>query len=185
MWTRRRRKAVRADAELLEDESDRDRSADGDEARQEHLPQGSTGHDFDRPLIAFDHEGLRRGLADLCHEVSTPDSVFNLHAEGWTMQALAHLARLYQPRLALRTPRRGGLPAASLRRVQDFVRANLSASSASVRGWLESATIPQGVPRKCRRHAAALRTSRADRGGQAPFSREPPQHDGHRPQLRL
>ena len=42
------------------------------------------------------------------------------------MQALAHLARLYQPRLALRTPRRGGLPAAGLRRVQDFVRANLS-----------------------------------------------------------
>ena len=90
------------------------------------LVRESLGHDFDRPLIAFDHEGLRRGLADLCHEVSTPDSVFKLHAEGWTMQALAHLARLYQPRLALRTPRRGGLPAASLRRVQDFVRANLS-----------------------------------------------------------
>jgi hypothetical protein len=47
--------------------------------------------------------GLRRGLADLCHEASMPDGVFGLHAEGWTMQALGHLARLYHPRLALRT----------------------------------------------------------------------------------
>jgi AraC family transcriptional regulator len=70
--------------------------------------------------------GLRRGLADLCHEASMPDGVFGLHAEGWTMQALGHLARLYHPRLALRTQSRGALPAGSVRRVQEFVRANLS-----------------------------------------------------------
>ena len=90
------------------------------------LIRESLGHEFDRPLIGFDHEGLRRGLSDLCHEVSMPDGVFNLHAEGWTMQALAQLARLYQRRLAVRTPRRGGLAASSLLRVQDCVRANLS-----------------------------------------------------------
>ena len=90
------------------------------------LVRDSLGYDFDRPLVAFDHEGLRRGLADLCHEASIPDGVFGLHAEGWTMQALGYLARLYHPRLALRTQSRGALPAGSVRRVQEFVRANLS-----------------------------------------------------------
>jgi AraC family transcriptional regulator len=90
------------------------------------LVRDSLGYEFDRPLVGFDHERLRRGLADLCHEASTPDGVFNLHAEGWTIQALAYLARLYSPRLTLRAQSRGGLPAGSLRRVQDLVRANLS-----------------------------------------------------------
>ena len=44
--------------------------------------------------IAFEHDGLTRGLTELCREAASPDNVFNLMAEGWAIQALAHIARV-------------------------------------------------------------------------------------------
>ncbi|WP_426435762.1 helix-turn-helix domain-containing protein [Bradyrhizobium genosp. P] len=68
-------------------------------------------------------------MTELAREAMTPDDVFEMMAEGWTIQALAHIARLRgkhsdQPRAGAR----GGLPDSSLRRLKDFVRANLSKS---------------------------------------------------------
>jgi AraC family transcriptional regulator len=84
------------------------------------------GLDFHRPLVAFGQEPLTQGLAGLCREVMAPDNLFDLFAEGWAMQALALLSRA---ELAAQPPSaewRGGLPPASLRRIEDYIRANLS-----------------------------------------------------------
>jgi AraC family transcriptional regulator len=81
------------------------------------------------PMIGFGHDALARGLAELAREAVFPDDVFEMMAEGWTIQALAHIARIRdkcsdRPRASAR----GGLPGPSLRRLEDFVRTNLSKS---------------------------------------------------------
>jgi AraC family transcriptional regulator len=86
------------------------------------------GLDFKRPLAAFGHEHLKRGLAGLCREAMAPDNLFDLFAEGWAMQALAQLSRAERSEGAPSAEWRGGLPPASLRRVEDYIRANLSAA---------------------------------------------------------
>nr|WP_244443271.1 AraC family transcriptional regulator [Bradyrhizobium sp. Ai1a-2] len=82
--------------------------------------------DIDRPLIGFAHEPLTRGLGELCQEAVAPDNVFDLFAEGWSTQALAHLARV--TRLAHQEGRtsRGGLPARTLRHVEEYIRSRLA-----------------------------------------------------------
>lgn len=88
----------------------------------ERLPTAITNS-----TVAFEHDGLMRGLAELCREAATPDNVFNLMAEGWSIQALAHIARISergQPQP--RTEMRGGLPARTLKRIEEFIRENLS-----------------------------------------------------------
>jgi len=88
------------------------------------------GLDFKRPLAAFGHEHLKQGLAGLCREAMAPDNLFDLFAEGWAMQALAQLSRAERAEGAPGPSAewRGGLPPASLRRVEDYIRANLSAA---------------------------------------------------------
>jgi AraC family transcriptional regulator len=84
--------------------------------------------EIDSPLVAFGHEQLSRGLDELGREAATPDNFFDLFAEGWASQALALMARaarLPEPRAV---ELRGGLPGRSLRRVEDYVRANLAQS---------------------------------------------------------
>jgi AraC family transcriptional regulator len=85
------------------------------------------GCHFDRPLIAFGNEDLQRGLSVLCREARNEDSLYGLFAEGWAMQALALLARIDGTRAAPGRPC-GGLAAGSLRRVIDYIEADLSRS---------------------------------------------------------
>jgi AraC family transcriptional regulator len=77
------------------------------------------------PTIGFEHDGLVRSLAEICREASSRDGFFDLMAEGWAIQALAHISRISEKGAASKHPVRGGLPAHSLRRIEDFVDANL------------------------------------------------------------
>jgi AraC family transcriptional regulator len=81
-----------------------------------------------RPLIASSNEALRHGLVELGREAATPDNVFDLFAEGWAMQAMAHLSRLAGGQHSDREISRGGLAVANLRRVQDYIHSNLAAT---------------------------------------------------------
>ena len=80
---------------------------------------------FDRPLIAFGNEDLQRGLPVLCREARNADSLYELFAEGWAMQSLALLARI-NGSPAVTGRRRGGLAPSSLKRVMEFVQADLA-----------------------------------------------------------
>lgn len=83
------------------------------------------GCHFNRPLIAFGNEDLQRGLSVLCREARNADSLYGLFAEGWAMQALALLARVDGSQAAPVRPC-GGLAPGSLRRVIDYIEADLS-----------------------------------------------------------
>jgi AraC family transcriptional regulator len=81
-----------------------------------------------RPLVVSSNDALRRGLVELGREAAAPDDVFDLFAEGWALQAMAHLSRLAGGHHSNREISRGGLSAASLRRVQDYIHSNLPAT---------------------------------------------------------
>lgn len=83
------------------------------------------GCHFDRPLIAFGNEDLQRSLSVLCREACHADNLYGLFAEGWAMQALALLARLDGTQAAA-VRATGGLAPGSLRRVVDYIEAELS-----------------------------------------------------------
>src|ERR1700730_15239012 len=80
------------------------------------------------PLVASSNEALRHGLAELGREAAAPDDVFDLFAEGWAMQAMAHLSRLAGGHRSNREISRGGLAVANLRRVQDYIYSTLAAT---------------------------------------------------------
>jgi AraC family transcriptional regulator len=82
--------------------------------------------EIDRPLVGFAHEPLTRGLAELCREAAAPDNVFALFAEGWGTQALAHLARAIHMTGPDKGVSRGGLPARTVRQLDDYIRARLA-----------------------------------------------------------
>ncbi|MTV14056.1 MULTISPECIES: AraC family transcriptional regulator [Bradyrhizobium] len=81
---------------------------------------------IDRPLVGFAHEQLTRGLEELCREALAPDNVFELFAEGWGAQALAHLARVTQIAGAEKIVSRGGLSARVLAQLDEYIRVRLS-----------------------------------------------------------
>lgn len=81
---------------------------------------------IDRPLVGFAHEQLTRGLEELRCEALAPDNVFDLFAEGWGTQALAHLARVTQIGGAGRIVSRGGLSARVLRQLDEYIRGRLA-----------------------------------------------------------
>src|SRR5260370_25170928 len=85
----------------------------------------AAGCHFNRPLIAFGNEDLQRSLSVLCREARNADSLYGLFAEGWAMQALALLARVDGSQAATVRPC-GGLTPSSLRRVIDYIEADLS-----------------------------------------------------------
>ena len=78
------------------------------------------------PTIAFEHDGLVRGLAELCLEAASPDNVFGLMSEGWAIQALAHIARITDGREQRPAPVRGGLNGRRLKLVDEFIRENIA-----------------------------------------------------------
>lgn len=77
------------------------------------------------PTIAFEHDVLTRGLAELCREAASPDSLFGLMSEGWAIQALAHISRLGEGTKDELTSYRGGINGHRLKLVEDFIRSNL------------------------------------------------------------
>jgi AraC family transcriptional regulator len=84
--------------------------------------------EFRRPLVVSSSEAVRHGLVELSREAAAPDDVFDLFAEGWAMQAMAHLSRLAGGHRSSREISRGGLAVANLRRVQDYIHSNLAAT---------------------------------------------------------
>lgn len=80
---------------------------------------------IEQPTIAFGHRQLARGLAELSREATAPDNLFDLFAEGWAHQALAHMARLSRGTES-KPLTRGGLPVPKLRKIEAFVRENLA-----------------------------------------------------------
>ena len=80
---------------------------------------------IERPTIAFGHERLARGMAELSQEAATPDNLFDLFAEGWASQALAYMARLSSVPELSKPPARGGLPATKLRKIEEFISENI------------------------------------------------------------
>ncbi|MEW2508060.1 AraC family transcriptional regulator [Amycolatopsis sp. NPDC047767] len=84
---------------------------------------------LDRPLgpgqcvFAFGNPTVQSSFAEVVRKAGRSDSRFTLLLEGWSLQTLARLG----PALA-GTGRPSALPAASLRKVSDFVHANLNAT---------------------------------------------------------
>lgn len=78
------------------------------------------------PTIAFEHDGLTRGLAELSREAATPDDLFDLLAEGWATQALAHISRVSRRETPRAKGLRGGITAKSLQRIDDYLRSDLA-----------------------------------------------------------
>jgi len=81
------------------------------------------GNCLDRAQLGFKHPAIARGLEELCQEAQYRDAAFNMLAEGWAIQTMAHLHRMSGARpddLA-----KGGLSASSLRRLNEYVADNL------------------------------------------------------------
>lgn len=76
-------------------------------------------------IVAFEHERLARSLLELSREAASPDNMFDLLSEGWATQALAHMYRVSKRSQQVPTPIRGGLPDRCLRRLNEFLAANL------------------------------------------------------------
>lgn len=78
------------------------------------------------PRLGFDCRMIALGLQELCGEAGSDDDIFAMMAEGWAIQTLAALRRLNE------TPadasHRGGLTPSNLRRIREFVEANLGKS---------------------------------------------------------
>jgi AraC family transcriptional regulator len=89
---------------------------------------GRLDPELGRPLVLSSNEAVRRGLVELGREAAAPDDVLDLYAEGWALQAMAHLSRLAGGRRSNREISRGGLAVANLRRVQDYIHTNLAAT---------------------------------------------------------
>jgi AraC family transcriptional regulator len=89
---------------------------------------GRLNPELGRPLVASSNEAVRRSLVELGREAAAPDDVFDLFAEGWALQAMAHLSRLAGGHHADREISRGGLSVANLRRVQDYIHSTLPAT---------------------------------------------------------
>lgn len=75
------------------------------------------------PMLGFDCRMIASGLQELCGQAENDDDIFAMMAEGWAIQTLAALRRLN--RMPLDADHRGGLTPANLRRIRDFVEANL------------------------------------------------------------
>ena len=77
------------------------------------------------PVVGFDHDGLSRGLAELCREAASPDNLFDLLSEAWSIQALAYMARISGNERSPQAGVRGGLSGRSARLLEDYIRAHL------------------------------------------------------------
>jgi AraC family transcriptional regulator len=74
--------------------------------------------------VGFNSEALRRGLAEICREAEQPDDMFDLFAQGWVLQTLAHVNRVARTNAASFLPK-GGLPARTVKKLESYVRENI------------------------------------------------------------
>jgi AraC family transcriptional regulator len=82
--------------------------------------------DIEVAKIAFAHGPLTRGLEELCREAASPDNVFDLFADGWASQALAHISRITRGNELQRRTLRNPLSPRKMRRLEEYVRDNLT-----------------------------------------------------------
>ena len=84
--------------------------------------------ELENAQVAFTHHLLERGLEDLCREAAAPpDNVFELFAEGWADQALAHIFRVNcGSELERKSPRNPLSSSRSMRRIEEYVRDNVA-----------------------------------------------------------
>jgi len=79
------------------------------------------------PMMAFENEVMISGLRELAELVGQRTELLTLSLEGWAMQSVARLS-LGACTVDRRPGSKGGLPEASLRRVQDYIRNRLDQS---------------------------------------------------------
>ena len=77
------------------------------------------------PMVNFRHRELEQSLASMSREVARPDNLFDMLAEGWTLQALAHLSRKGNSSSAERFRSLGGLSRTNRTRLEEYIRAHL------------------------------------------------------------
>ena len=82
-----------------------------------------SGDCLDRAKLGFKHPSIARGLEELCQAAQDPDAMFDMLAEGWAIQTMAHLYRMGGARSD--EPAKGGLSTNSLRRLNEYVADNL------------------------------------------------------------
>ena len=78
------------------------------------------------PIVNFRHRELEQSLANMSREVARPDNLFDMLAEGWTLQALAHLSRKVQNNSGERLRSVGGLSRTNRTRLEEYIRVHLS-----------------------------------------------------------
>ena len=78
------------------------------------------------PMVNFRHRELEQSLANMSREVARPDNLFDMLAEGWTLQAMAHLSRKSQGSNGERLRSVGGLSRTNRTRLEEYIRVNLS-----------------------------------------------------------
>jgi AraC family transcriptional regulator len=75
--------------------------------------------------LGFGHPWLRQSLADLQREVQAQDRLSGLIAEGWALQAIAHIARATNSNSPSQSILRGGLAPWQERRAKEMLEGNL------------------------------------------------------------
>lgn len=88
----------------------------------------SRGFEFDWTRIAFQNESIQKNLTEICREAEQPDDLFELFAEGWAIQMLARIAKMASMGVDARVACKGGLPARTLKKLENFVRDNIAES---------------------------------------------------------
>lgn len=92
------------------------------------------------PLVGVCNNVLGQAFNTLAGELAHPENVLPLFTEGWTMQALAHVARAANEQHPARAAHGSGLAPWQLRRAKEMLRADLS-SKASPRRVAEACRL--------------------------------------------
>ena len=80
------------------------------------------------PMVNFRHRLLEQSLANMSREIARPDNLFDMLAEGWTLQALAHLSRKGSKSTVEKARSVGGLSRTNRTRLEEYIRVHLSDS---------------------------------------------------------
>lgn len=75
------------------------------------------------PRLGFENLAMRQGLEELCREARYDDDIFSMMAEGWAVHTIASLRRMSGTDGCGDV--RGGLTGVNLRKIADYVDANL------------------------------------------------------------
>ncbi len=85
----------------------------------------SARESLSEPIIGFANDALGRAFVELGGELTAGDAMLSMFTEGWTMQALAYVARASRGQTCGRSRRGGGLAPWQLRRAKEMLRENL------------------------------------------------------------